>query len=277
LRWLRKLQTSRLKGSDKWGQGSGLRLRPELVLVVLIVMSLVGVYYYLTTDQLTSQGQTSGAASISTTGINCNDGSMDAVAQRVESDPRFTSLSNGLCYNYMGQNASSGQSELTFDYYNGTITYPCGGEPLQPAASQIRVGLATNGSIASIQLDNSSAIGVAPSCPGAPLAVSVVSVTDVESTIPAVPQLNVTLVAGQGQQAIASLRATLVLDGGSQSFQFVSPPATLAPGSAVSKTEIVLSGVSFSSSRVYPMTLSGAFEGGQAFSYVVHVEVANVP
>jgi len=51
----------------------------------------------------------------------------------------------------------------------------------------------------------------------------------------------------------------------------------LAPGSFVSVIEIVLSGVSFGSSEVYPMTISGTLDNGQSFSYVAHVQISHVP
>jgi hypothetical protein len=106
----------------------------------------------------------------------------------------------------------------------------------------------------------------------------VVSVDDVESTIPAVPQLNLTL-AASGGRPMTGLHAVLTLDGGFQTFRFngVTPSSPLKAPRSVSLTEIVLSGVSFSSGEVYPMTISGTFDDGQSFSYVVHVQIAHVP
>ena len=40
---------------------------------------------------------------ISTTGVQCNSDSMPQVAQTAQQDPRFASLSDGLCYNYLSE------------------------------------------------------------------------------------------------------------------------------------------------------------------------------
>ncbi len=105
------------------------------------------------------------------------------------------------------------------------------------------------------------------------------SVSDVESTIPAVPQLNVTLTVPAGGSPVASLKAVLTLDGGSQTFLFrsVTSASPLKPPGSASSTEIVLSNLSFNADEVYPMAVSGTYQDGQAFSYLVHVEIAQVP
>ena len=265
-----------MKGSDKWGQGKGPRI--EIVLAALVVLALLGVYLlYAVGNGLTSGSQAGRVETVSTTGVSCNSAAIPQAAQLVQSDPRFASLSGGACYNYMGENASGGATVFYFNYYNGTIVYPCGTSPQELATSQIQAVVSSSGEVASVQMSDQSSLNAAPPCgPSAPQ-VEVVSVQDVESTIPAVPQLNVTLAASPAASPIASLDASLTLDGGSQLFQLVSAPSTLAPGHAVSKTEIVLSGVSFSADEVYPMRISGTFANGQAFSYTVHVQVAQVP
>jgi hypothetical protein len=266
-----------MKGSDKWGQGSGPRV--EVVVGVLLAVSLVGVaFYYFQTSGLTSSGQGAGAA-ISTTGTRCNDASIPQTVLTVEQSANFTSLSNGRCYNFYGQSAIAGGTslELSFVYYNGTITYPCGTYPEQLPESEIQVVTTPDGSILSAKLVVPSGGGHLGSCdPLVP--VWVVSVDDVESTIPAVPQLNLTL-AASGGRPITGLHAVLTLDGGSQTFQFnsVSSSSPLKAPKSVSLTEIVLSGVSFSSSEVYPMTISGTLDNGQSFSYAAHVQIAHVP
>ena len=102
---------------------------------------------------------------------------------------------------------------------------------------------------------------------------------DVESTIPAVPQLNVTLGVPPGEGPVASLKAVLTLDGGSQTFRFggVTSASPLRALGSASSTEITLSNLSFNADEVYPMSISGTYENGQAFSYLVHVEIAQVP
>ena len=262
-----------MKGSDKWGQGSGPRL--EVVVAILVAISLLGVaFYYVESSGLTSSGQATGVSTVSTTGIPCASDSMPQSAQTAERDPSFAGLSNGRCYNFLGSNGST----LTFAHYNGTIAYPCGTSPVQLPDSEIQVVISPRGGVVSSQL-------VAPSGPFEPgpcdrsLPLKVVGVDDVESTIPAVPQLNLTLASAGGGLPVTALRAVLTLDGGSQSFQFrsVSSNSPLAPGGSISLTEIVLSGVSFNASEVYPMTISGSLDSGQNFSFVVHVQIAHAP
>jgi hypothetical protein len=263
-----------MKGSDKWGQGAGLRVRTVVVLAVLLVASLVGVYLYVTENGLNSAVQVGRVVTISTTGVQCDDSSMPTSAQAAEQDPKFTALSNGLCYNFLGES----QDTMTFAYYNGTIAYPCGDAPVQPPASEIQVNLTAAQSVLSARLLGPSQMASEPeTC--APIPLDVVSVTDVESTIPAVPQLNVTLSVPGGGSPVASLQAVLTLDGGSQTFRFgaVTSGAPLRPSGSASSTEIVLSNLSFGANEVYPMAVSGKYDNGQAFDYVVHVEIAQVP
>jgi hypothetical protein len=264
-----------MKGSDKWGQGGGPRIRVEVVLAVLLVLSLAGVYFYVESNGLNSGGPVGGVTTISTTGIQCDDSSMPQAAQTVEQDPEFTNLSDGLCYNYLGES----QTAMTFANYNGTISYPCGDSPVQLPASEILVNITASQSALSAQFLNQSQVGGQhePCNPAGPL--SVVSVADVESTIPAVPQLNVTLSVPPGGSPIASLKAVLALDGGSQAFRFgsVTSASPLRSSGSVSSTEITLSNLSFDADEVYPMAISGTYANGQAFSYVVHVEIAQVP
>jgi len=268
-----------MKGSDKWGQGSGPRV--EIVVSVLLAISLVGVaFYYFESSGLTSAGQGVGAATVSTTGITCGSASLPQPALAAERDPSFTGLSKGQCYNFFSQSKSPGGngSTLTFVHYNGTITYPCGTSPEEIPDSEIQVVVTTSGSVVSAQLVAPSGYHRPGACdPSIPL--WVVAVDDVESTIPAVPQLILTLASAGGARPITGLRAVLTLDGGTQTFPFKGITSTrpLAPDSSASITEIVLSGVSFNSNEIYPMTISGTFDDGQSFSYVVHIQIAHVP
>jgi hypothetical protein len=264
-----------MKGSDKWGQGGGPRIRVELVLAALVVATLVGVYFYVEGHGLSSGVQVGAVTTISTTGVQCDDSSMPQASQAVERDPTFTGLSGGLCYNYLGES----QATMTFAYYNGTIVYPCGDAPLQTPASEILVNVTGSLSVLSARLLNSSQIGYEQQACGTPVPLDVASVTDVESTIPAVPQLNVTLSLPAGGTSVSSLEAVLTLDGGSQTFRFggVTPGSPLRPLGSASSTEIVLPNLSFNADGVYPMAVSGNYADGQAFSYLVHVEIAQVP
>jgi hypothetical protein len=267
------------KGSDKWGQGSGPRV--DIVVAVLLAISVLGVaFYYLETRGLTTSGQGGGVSTISTTGISCGSDSLTPTVLAVERDPSFTALSGGRCYNFFGQSGPSGgnSSTLTFVHYNGTITYPCGTSAEQVPDSEIQAVVTTGGALVSALLVEPSGFSQAGACDES-IPLRVVSVDDVESTIPAVPQLNLTLASAAGGRPVTALHAVLTLDGGSQSFLFkgIAPSSPLAPGSFVSVVEIVLSGVSFSSSEVYPMTISGTFDDGKSFTYVAHAQIAHAP
>ncbi len=247
---------------------------------VLVVISFLGVaFYYIETSGLTSTSQAGVVATVSTTGIRCNSDSLPHAALAAEHNASFTSLSNGRCYNYLGQSASQGSNNLilSFAYFNGTITYPCGTSPEQVPESEIQVVVAPDGRFVSAQAVTPPRHEQSGSCdPSIP--VRVVSLDDVESTIPAVPQLNLTLAASAGRP-ITGLRAVLTLDGGSQIFQVnrVSSSSPLKTPNTVSITEIVLSGVSFNSNEVYPLTITGTFDNGETFTFVAHAQVAHVP
>lgn len=241
-----------MKGSDKWGQGAGPRIRLDLLLAALVAVSLVGVYFLYTQGSgLSSTAQLGKVTTVSTTGVGCNDPSMPPAAQIVQQDPKFVVASAGLCYNYMG-----GTSTMTFASYNGTVGYPCGDAPVMTPASEILVNLTASQAVSSVQLVAAQP-EAAPTC-GAQDALQVYSVADVESTIPAVPQLNLTLSVPAGGRPVSSLQAVLTLDGGSQTFKFpgVSPGSPLAAAKAASSIEIILSNLSFKAGEVYPMAVS---------------------
>jgi hypothetical protein len=266
-----------MPGNDKWRQNDGPAIRLEIILAVVVVVSLVGAsLLYIENSRLSSGNQMGGVTSVSTTGVNCDSDAMPLTAQQVQNDSDFVALSGNVCYNYVGENASGDATVLYFDYYNGTIVYPCGSSPRELISSQIQAVVSPSGEVTSVQMGNQSSLSVPPQCsPDAPL-VGVASVESVGSLIPAVPQLNVTLVASPDALPVASLSAVLTLDGGSQQFQMVGPPSTLAPGKTVSKTEIV-SNITFNADELYPMRISGTFDNGQAFNYLVHVQIAQVP
>lgn len=269
-----------MKGSDKWGQGGGPRIRLELVVAVLLVATAAGAYYFYSQgNPLTSVGQKEGIATVSTTGVQCNDDSMPGVAQDVQQSQDFLQLSGGLCYNYNGMGpagAGAGVTEYYFNHYNGSVAYPCGTAPQALVDSQIVALADSNGTLVSVRFANDSALNPAPACGPAP-PVGVESMTDVGSTIPAVRELNLTLFADPAGRPIANLTARLTLDGGVQTFLFgVTPSSKLQPGQSASSMQILLGGVTFSLDKVYPLAVSGLYDDGQAFSFNASVQVASV-
>ncbi|MDA4118460.1 MAG: hypothetical protein OK455_08975, partial [Thaumarchaeota archaeon] len=225
-----------MKGSDKWGQGKGPRI--EVVLGALVGISVLGVYVlYAVNGGFTSTARQGNVITISTTGVQCGSSVTPKLALTVEQDTNFSALSTGLCYNYYGEAPTGGGSvtdTLLFNYYNGTIVYPCGTSPEELVSSQISAVVdSSTGRILSLRMSNGSALNPRVPCDPNSSPVSVVSVQDVESTIPAVPQLNLTLAANAGARPITKLVANLTLDGGKQVFQFdVSQNARLLPGQA---------------------------------------------
>jgi len=123
-------------------------------------------------------------------------------------------LSGGRCYNFLGESgpSSSNSSILTFVHYNGTITYLCGTSAEQLPDSEIQVVVKTGGVVVSAQLVAPSGFGQAgglrPIHPGKGRRVD-----DVESTIPAVPQLNLTLASTVGSRPITGLHASSLSTG----------------------------------------------------------------
>jgi hypothetical protein len=109
---------------------------------------VAGVYFYVERNDLNSAVQVGAVATITTTGVQCNDSSMPQAAQAVEQDPKFADLSEGLCYNFLGES----QGVMTFANYNGTISYPCGDAPVQPSASEILANVTAAQSVLSARL-----------------------------------------------------------------------------------------------------------------------------
>ena len=105
----------------------------------------------------------------------------------------------------------------------------------------------------------------------------VVSVTDAEALVPAVPELNLTLSSPVGPTHVTSLTAILALDGGYQRFDFkgATPANPLSQDVRISAIEIV-TGLGFTADQVYPMTLEGTLSNGQTFSYSVQVQITGV-
>lgn len=266
-----------MRGSQWEGEGRGPGIGLERILIaagIVIAVSLAVVYYV---QVQTVPGAAEGElTTITTTGTGCGGGSVPQVAASAEADPRFVALSGGLCYNYMGESSPQGGAPvLTFDYYNGTVVYECGTTAYDVVAGQIEANVTSAGAIGSVWAP-SQGLNPPQACP-APPPVSVVSVEDVSSLIPAIPQLNVTLQASPGSQPITSLKASLTLVGSVQQFVFVAHPGTLAAGREVSKVEITSSSAPYSSGVLYPMTVTGTFADGQTFTVQAYVQVAGLP
>lgn len=265
-----------MRGSQWEGAGRGPGIGLEWVLVAvaaLVSVSFLAVYFSGSGDKPPSLGQDLSVTSVTTTGVPCGDGSMPPLARQAMQDPRFQALSGGACYNYMGSAPSAEGDVLTFYHYNGTIAYPCG------TAARALVGGAihafvSNGTVSSVGA--AAPQGDATSCSAAP-PVAVVSVVDVGSLIPAVPQLNVTLQASPGSPAVTSLKASLVYQDGSQSFDFLGRQATLSGGAEVSRTQIISTNFAIAAGDLYPLTIWGAFADGRTFAYVAYVQVAGAP
>lgn len=276
------------KRSDEPGNGRGLGVRKQIFIAVLICMSLVVAAYYLLEINNSSSGtlpegvQSGEITTVSTTGVSCNDPSIPQIAQDAELEPAFANLSNGLCYNYLGQNTTEvqGATVLSFAYYNGTVVYPCGVSPLEVPQSVIRDTVNEGQETGEVQMLNSSAVFQEfypqANCPAIP-PVYVVSVTDAEALIPAVPELNLTISSPAGPAHVTSLTAILELDGGYQRFHFkgATPANPLPQGVGVS-TIVIVNGLTFTAGQVYPMTLDGTLSNGQTFSYAVQVQITGV-
>jgi hypothetical protein len=270
------------KRSNKSSESRGLRVR--MLVVVLVVALLVGTaLFFVESNASASGGQPGLITTVAATGVSCDDPSMPQAAQQVEQEAAFANLSDGHCYDYLGENTTgeAGATVLSFAYYNGTLVYPCGVSPLEVPQSVVQYTVANGQAGGSLRVFNSSALpeGFYPRGPCSPdEPVRVLAMTDVGSLIPAVPQLNLTVSSPVGPARVTSLAAVLTLNGGTQSFEFggISPSRPLQQGVPVSVVEIV-SGLNFSSDQVYPMTLKGTLSNGQDFSYLVQVQIADIP
>jgi len=282
LPWSEPMERKSSKRSDEPGKGRGLGLRRQMVIALVVGVLLVGLTYYLVeVNGSSSGGQSLGVASVSTTGISCDDSSMPQAAQDAEQEPAFTNVSDGLCYNYLGENTTEvqGATVLSFGYYNGTIVYLCGVSPLEVPQSVIQDTVDASQGPGHMQALSPSAIFEEfypqGACAASPPVV-VASVTDAESLIPAVPELNLTISSPVGATHVTSLTAVLTLNGGQQRFNFgITANSPLPQGVGVSEVEIV-TGLPFAANQVYPMTLEGTLSDGQTFSYLVHVQIADV-
>ena len=260
--------------------------RTVVVFAVALVVVVAAVFGYLLYGSSPATGtSTASVGTVATPGVSCEDPSLSAAAAQVETDPRFTQLSDGLCYNFVGVNdtaagTSGTTSAYTFDYYNGSVFYPCGTFPEALVASQIRADVVTNGSLLSVQsaslVNGTTTLNSGPVCGPNPPVVSVVSAQLVEVTS-SVLEVNLTLDARFAPLAVTQLTAVIVVPGGNQTIAFtgVTGGKPLPPGRAASQISIITGPASFVAGGVYDMAIDGQFQGGQPFGYTVQIALVN--
>jgi hypothetical protein len=265
----------------------GGKSRIVVVLTVALVVAVAAIFGYLLYGSSAAVGtSTESIGTVVTSGVSCEDPSLSAAAIRVEADTRFTQLADGLCYNFIGvDDSSSGTSGTTsvytFDYYNGSVFYPCGTFPEAVIASQIQAEVVTSGSVLSVQnaslVNGTSTLNSGPSCGPNPPPLLVISAQLVEVTIPAVLEVNLTLDAHFAPSAVTELSTVIVAEGGNQTIAFagVTPARPLSPGQVVSQISIITGPGSFAAGGVYDLAIDGRFQGGQTFAYTVQIALVN--
>jgi hypothetical protein len=265
------------------------RRRNEIAtgVIVLIAVSAALIYSAYAQDGLpsTSTLSASGVSTVSAPGFPYDDSSVPSAAGQVELNSEFVQLSQGLCYNYIGESYGESQgasfAQYTFNYYNGTVFYPCGTFPAELVVGQIRVATPGNGSVSgesTFQFSNDTAsLNVYDGCgPNLPPA-GVVSAELVIVTIPAVPELSLTLSTVSAQAPIASLTAVLITSGANDTLSFagVTPSTPALPGTIISQLELINGQVTLTTGGVYDMSIQGSYSDGQNFSYVVTVALVS--
>jgi hypothetical protein len=265
----------------------GGKRRNVAVFAVALVVVVAAAFGYLLYGSSPAPGtSTAYIGTVATSGFSCADPSLSATAVQVEADPKFTQLSDGLCYNFVGVNdtaagTSGTTSVYTFDYYNGSVSYPCGTFPEALVGSQIQADVVTNGSLLSVRnaslMNGTSTLNSVAACGPKPPAVSVVSAQLVEVTIPAVLEVNLTLEARFAPAAVTELTAVIVVQGGNQTIAFtgVTPGRPLSPGQTASQISIITGPASFVAGGVYDMAIDGQLQGGQPFGYTVQIALVN--
>ncbi|MDA4112857.1 MAG: hypothetical protein OK474_02305 [Thaumarchaeota archaeon] len=257
-----------------------------LFVVVLFAVILVVAYSAYPVGVGGPPASTTAVETVVSPGIACTDPSLSPDVVQVEANPKFLGLSDGLCYSFLGADRSGtgGQSTTTvytFDYYNGSVVYPCGNLPRELVVSQIRAQVVANGTqpiVQTAQLDNdSSSLNARSDCGGSPLAVSVVEAELVVVTIPAVLEVNLTLDARSAAQPITSLSVVVAFPGADQTIEFdgVTSGTPLLPGRSVSQISIVSGIPTLVEGGVYGMTIEGHFRDGQPFEYAVQIALVN--
>jgi hypothetical protein len=258
-----------------------------LVVVALSAVVLVAAYSAYPIGTGGPAASTTTIETVASPGIACTDPSLSPEVVQVEENPKFVELSDGLCYNFLGAGSggTGGQgtttTAYTFDYYNGSVVYPCGNLPQELVVSQIEAQVVANGTqpiIQAAQLNNdSSSLNARSDCGGSPPAVSVVGAELVVVTIPAVLEVNLTLDARSAAQPITSLSVVIALPGADQIIVFdgVTSGTPLLPGLSVSQISIVSGTPTLVQGGVYGMTIEGQLQDGQPFNYAVQIALVN--
>jgi len=258
--------------------------RTEITIgVVVLIIAAAGLIYVANVPA--SPGTAQSVSTISAPGYGCGGPSVPEAVQQVELSSQFVQLSQGSCYNYIGASYGEDQGssvvEYTFNDYNGTVFYPCGTFPAEPAMSQIKVSVPGNGTISSgstFQFSNDSAMlnvysGCGPNLPP----VGVVSADIVTVTVPAYRELNITLSTASSPSAITRLTAVLVTPGANDTLPFtgITPSTPAEPGSTISQVDMMGIPLTVITGGIYSMSIQGSYSNGQSFSYLVQVAMVN--
>jgi hypothetical protein len=259
--------------------------------VVVLIIGAAGLIYAANSQGDATYGSPTtapGVSTISAPGYGCGGSSGSSVpgeVQQVENSSQFVQLSQGNCYNYMGasygETGGASVAEYTFNYYNGTVFYPCGTFPAEQVTSQIQVAVPDNGTTTSasmFQFSNDTAMlnvynGCGPNLPP----VGVVSAEIVIVMVPAYQELNITLSTASSPSAITSLTAVLVTPGVNDTLAFtgITPYTPAKPGTTVFQLEQMEIPVTVITGGIYNMSIQGSYSNGESFSYLVQVALVN--
>lgn len=255
----------------------------EIAIGVVVVLCLsAGLVYgvYAHDGPATSAGgATTTFTTMSTPGDPCN-GTLTSQVQEIENSAKFSQESQGECYSYIGSSTVTQENQTStvygFDYFNGTVGYPCGTFPVETVISQIDVTVPPNGSVtsASYQLDNdTTGLNIYEGCGPHLPSVGIVSAQTLAALVPVVPEVNLTLSAANSGQPITRLSAVIEAQGGNLTLVFsqVSTSSPLEPGNTTWELGLLNAQVSLTPGLVYPMTISGTFSDGTTFSYAAQI------
>ncbi len=271
----------------KDGVRRGRRTKAAVVLTsVVVIIAAVALGNVLGGGGGPRLSSTATVGSLTSAGVACTDPSLSATAAQAEGDPRFTQLSDGLCYSFVGTGDSAvGGSDIaalyTFDYYNGSVIYPCGTFPQALVVSQIQAEVVANGSRSVVQsaelVNDTASLNSATGCGPDRPPVSVVSAQLVEVTIPAVLEVNLTLDAPSPPQPVTALKAVILVPGANQTIEFsgVTPRNPLSAGRSASQISIITGPAGFTAGEVFEMAIEGKYQGGQSFEYTVEIALVS--
>jgi len=267
----------------KDGVRKGRRVNTAVILTCVVAITAVVVLSNLLGGGRAPRlSSTVTVGTLTSAGVACTDPSLSTTAAQAEGDPKFTQLSGGLCYSFLGTNDSTvgnpGTTAVyTFDYYNGSVIYPCGTYPEVLVVSQIQAEVVTNGSgsvVSSAKLVNdTTSLNSGADCGSDRPPVWVVSAQLVEVTIPAVLEVNLTLAAPSPPQQVTGLKAVILVPGANQTIEFagVTPSSPLSAGRSASQISIITGPAGFTAGEVFEMAIEGQYQGGQPFGYTVQV------